>query len=131
MRTDTVLSFASATKLMTCIAVMRLVKSGKLNLDDDMSPIIPEIAKQEVLVGFHETTGEPQFRKRTNPLKLRYLLTHSAGVAYDAMNPLLRRWTTLNNRTLQTGSTVVDRFTYPDGAEDCFGGNGAYGNLED
>jgi CubicO group peptidase (beta-lactamase class C family) len=213
MRTDTVLSFASATKLITCIAVMQLVESGKLNLDDDMSPIIPEIAKQDVLVGFDERTGEPQFRKRTNPLKLRYLLTHSAGVAYDAMNPLLQRWAALNKRSPQTGLTVVDRFTYPlvyepgtgweystgidwagkvvervtgetlesyfqkhifdplgitsitfwphrnpsiqgklaamtvrtasggvepykgpyitDGVEDCFGGNGAYGNLED
>ncbi|GAQ11841.1 acyltransferase LovD [Aspergillus lentulus] len=113
MRTDTVLSFASATKLITCIAVMQLVEAGKLNLDDDMSPIIPELAEQEVLLGFDETTGEPQLRKRTNPLKLRYLLTHSAGLAYGAMNPLLQRWGALNNRAPQSGPTVVERFAYP------------------
>ncbi|PKX91134.1 serine hydrolase domain-containing protein [Aspergillus novofumigatus IBT 16806] len=105
MRTDTVLSFASATKLITCIAVMQLVEAGKLNLDDDMSPIIPELAEQDVLLGFDERNGEPQYRKRANPLKLRYLLTHSAGLAYEMG--------ALNNRAPQTGSTVVERFAYP------------------
>ncbi|GFG12706.1 esterase EstB [Aspergillus udagawae] len=113
MGADTVLSFASATKIITCIAAMQLVEAGKLNLDDDMSPIIPELAKQEVLVGFDEGTGEPQLRKRTNPLKLRYLLTHSAGLAYDFLNPSLQRWAAWNNRTPQSSSTVVQRFAYP------------------
>ncbi|KAF7181877.1 hypothetical protein CNMCM7691_001174 [Aspergillus felis] len=113
MRTDAVLSFASATKIITCIAVMQLVEAGKLNLEDDMSPIIPELAAQEVLVGFDEGTGEPQLRKRKNPLKLRYLLTHSAGLAYNFLNPSLQRWAAFNNHTPQTSSTVVGRFTYP------------------
>ncbi|KAF4232233.1 hypothetical protein CNMCM6805_010069 [Aspergillus fumigatiaffinis] len=189
MGTDTVLSFASATKLITCIAVMQLVEAGKLNLDDDAWPIIPELAEQEVLLGFDETTGEPQMRKRTNPLKLRYLLTHSAGLAYverfayplayepgtgwgyspgiDWAGKIVERVTgetlesyfqkhifeplditsitfwphkhpsiqaKLATMTARTASGGVEPYKGPyitDGAEDCFGGQGASGNLED
>ena len=68
---DDIMWIASCTKLMTCIAVMQCVESGKLALDDDVSTILPEVKKMDILTGFDEETGKPTYTKAKNAITLR------------------------------------------------------------
>jgi CubicO group peptidase (beta-lactamase class C family) len=85
MTTDTVFWLASMTKLVTTIAVMRLVESGDLDLDAPVAPLLPELAHPDVLIGF-AGDGGAMTRPAQVPITLRHLLTHTSGLGYEAMN---------------------------------------------
>lgn len=70
-RADDVHWIASATKFITSIAVMQCVEKGLLDLDADISTILPEWKDPKILIGFSET-NEPQFQPAKRPLTLRY-----------------------------------------------------------
>ncbi len=61
---------ASVNKTMTAVAIMRLVKEGKLNLDDEVQKYVP------------------YFPKKKWPVTIRHLLCHLSGIShyrdYDA-----------------------------------------------
>lgn len=61
---------ASASKLITSIMCLQCAQQGLLDLDKDVSPILPEIANFEILTGFDDD-GKPQTRKRQKPLTPR------------------------------------------------------------
>ena len=50
---------------------MQCVEKGLLDLDADISTILPEWKDPKILVGFSEQ-NEPQFRPAKRPLTLRY-----------------------------------------------------------
>ncbi|KAF3407121.1 Acyltransferase LovD [Talaromyces pinophilus] len=77
---DTTMWIASCTKLMTAIASMQCVERGLLNLDDDVSGILPEWKYPQILVGFEEDSGKPILKDAKNKLTLRMLLTHQTGL---------------------------------------------------
>ncbi|KAK0667879.1 beta-lactamase/transpeptidase-like protein [Cercophora samala] len=119
LKEDSILAMASTTKLLTAIAVLQLVQEGKISLEDDISPLLPELAAQPVLSGF-TPSGQAILSPRTEPLLLRYLLTHSAGCSYTWNNPdVVTYLTTVNNRTVPVpftpvgGTTVPERCSYP------------------
>ena len=68
---DNVMRIASCTKLMTSIAAMQCIERGLVTLDTDVEEILPELAAQGILTGFHKTTGEPIISERQNKVKLR------------------------------------------------------------
>ena len=107
--TDDVHWVASCTKLVTTVAVMQCVKRGLLNLDADIASVLPEWSKPRILTGF-DKNDSPIFRPATKPITLRYIcrtpkavgihgsnvlmatrriLTHSSGMAYFFMDPLM------------------------------------------
>ena len=63
---QTLFPMASITKTFTAIAIMKLVRQGKLSLDDNLSQIAPEISFQNKW-------------KKTNPVKIIHLLEHTSG----------------------------------------------------
>ncbi len=63
---QTLFPMASITKTFTALAIMRLVRQGKLSLDADLSKIAPEIA-------FTNKWG------KNNPVKVIHLLEHTSG----------------------------------------------------
>lgn len=63
---QTLFPMASITKTFTALAIMKLVKQGKLSLYDDLSKIAPEI----VFTNNWE---------KTNPVKIIHLLEHTSG----------------------------------------------------
>jgi methyl acetate hydrolase len=81
MSTDTVFRIASMVKLLTSVAAMQLVESGKLSLDDPASLVDPELDAIPVLTGF-DAKGHPQLRPPLRPITLRNLLTHTSGFSY-------------------------------------------------
>lgn len=77
---------------MTAIAALQCVEKGLLNLDDDISTVLPEWKEREVLLGFDEATGSPLLEKAEGKISLRMLLTHSSGLGYTFMEPQLARY---------------------------------------
>ncbi|KAJ5397079.1 hypothetical protein N7509_005192 [Penicillium cosmopolitanum] len=108
-RADDVHWIASATKFITSIAVMQCVEKGLLDLDADISAILPEWKDPKILTGFNEK-NEPQFRPAKRPLTLRLLLTHSSGMAYTFMNPLSIRYQELEGERPLFLQTIRESF---------------------
>jgi len=82
MTADSVFWIASMTKALTATAAMQLVEQGKLQLDEPISKVLPELAAPQVLEGFDDK-GQPKMRPAKRPITLRQLLTHTAGFTYD------------------------------------------------
>ena len=82
MTADSVFWIASMTKALTATAAMQLVEQGKLQLDEPISKVLPDLASPQVLEGFDDK-GEPKLRPAKRPITLRMLLTHTAGFTYD------------------------------------------------
>jgi len=82
MTADSVFWIASMTKALTATAAMQLVEQGKLQLDEPISKVLPQLAAPQVLEGFDDK-GQPKLRPAKRPITLRQLLTHTAGFTYD------------------------------------------------
>jgi CubicO group peptidase (beta-lactamase class C family) len=67
----TVFRIASMTKSFTTLAILKLRDEGKLSLEDPVSKWIPEFARMELPT------------RDTAPLRIRQLLSHSAGFPED------------------------------------------------
>ncbi|PSR82871.1 beta-lactamase/transpeptidase-like protein [Coniella lustricola] len=89
---DSVCWVASLTKLVTATCAMQLVQKGLLGLDDDVRPLVPQLADVKVLSGF---VGDdiPVLQPNIAPITLRQLLLHTAGFAYGNGDPDMARWT--------------------------------------
>ncbi|KAL4986246.1 beta-lactamase/transpeptidase-like protein [Aspergillus falconensis] len=95
--TDAVHWVASCTKFVTTVAVMQCVERGLLDLDRDIANVLPEWESPRILTGFDENDN-PIFRPATKPITLRRLLTHSSGMAYFFMDPLMTRYYELQGK---------------------------------
>jgi len=70
----------SATKPITCTAVLQLVEAGKLRLDDPVSDYIPEFAHMMVKT-------EAGLKPASKPMLIRHLFTMTSGLNYDLNSP--------------------------------------------
>ena len=98
MSTDTVFRIASMVKLLTSVAAMQLVESGKLSLDDPADKVDPELAAAQVLTGF-DAKGNPQLRPPLRPITLRNLLTHTSGFSYPLWDETAKRYYAVAGKT--------------------------------
>lgn len=85
MTLDSVFWIASMSKAITSAAAMQLVEQGKLQLDQPIGGMLPELSGPQVLEGFDDK-GDPKLRAAKRPITLRHLLTHTAGFTYDFFN---------------------------------------------
>ena len=91
MTLDSVFWIASMTKAVTIAGAMQLVEAGKLQLDEPIGRLIPELASLRVLDGFDES-GAPKLRPAKNQITLRQLMTHTSGFCYDMWNADMSRY---------------------------------------
>ena len=91
MTPDTIFRLASMTKAVTSTAAMQLVEQGRLQLDQPIGNVLPELAAPQVLEGFDDA-GAPRLRPAKRPITLRYLLTHTAGFGYEVWDADLIRY---------------------------------------
>jgi CubicO group peptidase (beta-lactamase class C family) len=110
---DDVLFLASATKLIATIAALQCVDDGLLSLDGDLSTLAPELATKKVITGFSEDGGTPLLEAPAKPITLEMLLTHSSGVSYDFMNPLVAKWRRIFDPPGDSRRPVEEAFSYP------------------
>ena len=73
---DGIFAIASMTKPVTAVAVMQLVESGKVKLEEPASTYVAELRDVRVLDG--STLRAPK-----TPITVRHLLTHTSGFSYE------------------------------------------------
>lgn len=73
----------SASKLITCTAVMQLVEKGAIHLDDPVSDYLPEYARLNVRNGSKIEPAE-------NVMTIRHLLSMQSGLNYNLDAPSIR-----------------------------------------
>jgi methyl acetate hydrolase len=88
---DSLFWIASMTKAITATACMQLVEQGKLDLEQPMGKLLPQLESPKVLVGFDEN-GAPKLRPAKRPITLRHLLTHTAGFTYSIWSEPMSRY---------------------------------------
>jgi len=91
MTADTIFRLASMTKAVTSVAAMQLVEQDRLQLDQPIGSVLPELAAPQVLEGFDDN-GSPRLRPAKRPITLRHLLTHTAGFGYEVWDEDLVRY---------------------------------------
>lgn len=63
---------ASMTKLVTATCCMQIVDKGLIGLDDDVRPLVPQLANAKILRGF-VGADIPYLEENTAPITLRYI----------------------------------------------------------
>ena len=91
MSADSLFWIASMTKAITATACMQLVEQGKLQLEQPMGALLPQLASPQVLEGF-DANGAPKLRPARRPITLRHLLTHTAGFTYSIWSEPMTRY---------------------------------------
>jgi CubicO group peptidase (beta-lactamase class C family) len=91
MTLDTIFRIASMTKAVTSVAAMQLVEQGRLQLEQPVGDILPELSAPQVLEGFDDA-GKPRLQAAKQPITLRHLLTHTAGFAYPVWDAELAQY---------------------------------------
>lgn len=104
---DTYLWSASCTKLLTSIAIMKIVEEGRLALDDTVDNVLPELAKLKIINQMEPT---PNYETPKSKITYRQLLQHTSGLSYEFMHPLLTAWRAENP---PSDDTVPQRFNLP------------------
>lgn len=84
----------SATKVITCIAAMRLVEEGRLKLDDPVSKYIPEFAHITV------KRKDGSITPAKNTMTVLHLFTMTGGLSYNLKTPEILAATTPTASTL-------------------------------
>lgn len=74
------------------MALLQLCDRGLASLDDPdlLDRYIPEIATQDILVGY--TDAGPVYAPRKKRLTLRMLLSHTSGLCHARRNTMAQRW---------------------------------------
>ena len=89
---DATLGIYSFTKLITTIAALQCIERGQIHLDDHVDVIHPELKQPLVIHSGCQDGKDFSLKASTGKITLRHLLTHTSGIGYDAVHPLLRRW---------------------------------------
>ena len=79
MSPDAVFAIASMTKPITSVAVMQLVETGRVKLDEPASTYLPELDSVRVL-------ENGALRAPKSRMTVRQLLTHTSGFVYEFLN---------------------------------------------
>ena len=92
MTLDTIFWIASMTKAITTVAALQLVEKGKLQLDEPISQLLPELKSVQVLEGF-DSERNPYLRPARRAITLQHLLTHTAGFTFNTWNANMLHYT--------------------------------------
>lgn len=92
MTVDSIFRVASMTKPVTSVAVMQLVESGRVKLDEPAAIYLPELSQVQVLEEFDAGTGKAKLRPPKAPPTVRQLLSHTSGFAYEFFDPKLHAY---------------------------------------
>ena len=92
MTVDAIFRIASMTKPVTSAAILQLVESGRVKLDEPAATYVPELSEVQVLEEFDASTGKARLRPPKTPPTVRQLLSHTSGFAYEFFDPRLHAY---------------------------------------
>ena len=90
MRADDLFRIASMTKAVTSVAALQSIEQEKFALDDPVQKYLPEFANLKKFESFDPRTGAYALAPITRPVTLRHLFTHTSGIGYPFVSPVLR-----------------------------------------
>ncbi|KAF3041396.1 hypothetical protein E8E12_009608 [Didymella heteroderae] len=110
---DTVMWLASCVKLPTTVAALQCVERGLFSLDStaDVERLLPEWVNLEIL-SFSEN-GSPILTPAKEKITLRRLLTHTSGLTYDFLPPLLQWRQSRGEEWQSMRSPIAECFVHP------------------
>ena len=82
---DAIYRIYSNTKIVTSVALMTLWEQGRFDLDDDIAKFIPAFGDMRVLKQDAESAADVE--EAREPIRIRHLLSHSAGLSYGFIEP--------------------------------------------
>ena len=85
LQRDAIFRIASNTKLMTSVVLMMLYERGSFDLDDPLANYLPEFTDMMVLRP--KASRIDDVAPASNPILIRHLLSHSAGLSYGFVEP--------------------------------------------
>lgn len=88
MQVDTLFRVASLSKPVTSVAALMLVERGVLRLDEPVARWLPELAAPRVLP--RPDAPLAQARPARQPITLRHLLSHRAGLVYPVDDEMVK-----------------------------------------
>jgi len=83
MTANAIFRIASMTKPVTSVAIMQLVESGRIKLDEPAATYASELSNVQVLEEFDAATGKAKLRPPKTPPTVRQLLSHTSGFVYE------------------------------------------------
>ena len=99
---QTLFRMYSVSKVITAVAVMKLYEKGAFALDDPLCRYLPEFSAPQVLKG--AANNAIVCVPAREPITIRYLLTMTAGLAYDSqLDPVSWQTTQLMQRLNRQG----------------------------
>lgn len=101
---DNIYWLYSCTKVITCLAAMRLVEEGRLGLEDTLDKYLPEFSSMKV-----KTAEGVAIAK--NKIKIIDLFTMSAGFTYDLYTPELNEVCANKNASTREVISALSRST--------------------
>ena len=107
---DTIFRLSSSTKLFTAVAALQCIERGLITLDEPVTTVLPEFANKQIITFEPDhTTNSPKFIHSATeaPITLRQLLTHTSGIGYDILHPVLQAWRKSRNETPRSMSGVA------------------------
>jgi methyl acetate hydrolase len=108
MREDDLFRIASMTKAVTSVAAMQLVEQGKFTLDDPVQKYLPQFAKVQKFVSFDAATGAYRVQPARNAVTVRHLFTHTSGIGYNFLSPILRDFKPRDGETYPVGPLLFE-----------------------
>lgn len=84
VQADTMFRLMSMTKAFASVAALQLIEQGRLELEQEVTSVLPEFGELMVLEGFDG--DRPRLRAPARQATIRHLLTHTAGHAYGFAN---------------------------------------------
>jgi CubicO group peptidase (beta-lactamase class C family) len=80
MPIDAIFGYASMTKIMTCVAALKLTQEGRLPLKSRLSSYFPAFA--EMKVGVMSADGKLSLEPQKRPIFIHDLFRHTSGLTY-------------------------------------------------
>ncbi|KIW03992.1 uncharacterized protein PV09_04822 [Verruconis gallopava] len=108
---DTPFLVFSCTKLVTSILALQFLEEGKLKLEDPVEKYEPEFAKLQILEGF-DADDKPETRPPKAKATILNLMTHTSGLSYDFLDPVLMKWRVANGQQPAQTMTVGTKNVY-------------------
>ena len=108
MTEDAMFRIASMTKPVASLALMQLIERGRFTLDDPVEKHLPEFRDLKVFESFDHATGEYRLRPARKSVTVRQLLTHTSGIAYNFVSPIVRDFKPKNGETYPVGPLLFD-----------------------
>lgn len=103
------MKLASGTKLFTSIALLQCIEKGLLSLDEPIARVLPELDNRQIIS--ENEAGELVFSPTSTPITARHLLTHTSGLGYTFLHPLLTAWEASGAKT--ASGRIAEKMSYP------------------